>query len=378
MDIEGIEFRVGDNRALKIDLRDFVETGDNPALVLPEETAPEIVDDDEIKILHTTFDPRVAYRGSAEATITGWNRLADDDVNLSQTSIFLASGEISSILATGRWPATSSMIYLGETAFLYHYLEAEGAENLEHQVPKLRRRLGSERKGIIKGVIDCLDEGLFPWAEIWELKDALLSKRAELQACRDLLDAGFPIRFNEGSKGPDLFVGAASVKLEVSKKHEQLDPNTWFQSVGRAKEGGLRMVRPKDVLGGLTLMTAPKIAEERDQGDIVFLDVSTLIEGTMMQAFQSFSDNPEAMDLKVQMAKAVKAAEEGEEVVVFYLRGRDRPAAAFVQQQQIIDYIDALGTEAHNLVAFRKKNPFGFYHAVGVDTSAEARRGEEE
>ena len=120
-------------------------------------------------------------------------------------------------------PAVPIITSTAELPYLVNHLRLRGVKNLEHYIPKIRRKIGNKKRGAIRHAIDYMQKGALPPMFAKPLRDTVLSVISELRICRELADSGYDIEFNPQSRGPDLYLNGKGVKLEVSRKFDRLN-----------------------------------------------------------------------------------------------------------------------------------------------------------
>ncbi len=358
----GIKTEIDNELYIKTDLSEYVKMENKIANIhLPEKVKPIIIDNSYLKVMYAEFNPRLIYKGDVHGTLEGWNYLESQQIDLGEASIVLAMGEISTIIAKGFWPATPSIIFPAELAFLVHFLKQKEVGNLEHQIPKIRRKIGSLKKGAIKSVNKKLKNGLSPIIAVMPLKDSFASIESELWICRELVEQNFDVIFNLHKEGPDLYLNGKSVKLEVTKKAEWLNIQEYEMWMKLAQEDPNKSIipfYPQALLMTLSLTLADKLEKELKQGEIVVVDVSTLFEGLILLASKSLSKKSDELELKCAMDHALDLANEGRQSIVFYSCARDISTAVCVDAETIMGYVNYIKEHARPLISLRKEYPY--------------------
>ncbi len=335
--IFGIRFEVNNELYVGIDLREYVRIENNVANIsLPEKIEPVITDDSYLKILYATFNPRLIYRGDAHGTIEGWRYLESHQVDLSEATTILAMDEITTILVWKFLPAVPIITSIPELAYLVNHLREKNVGNLEHYIPKIRRKIGSKKRGTIRYAIKGMHEGNLPFIFARPLEYSVFSIISELWICREIVDKGYDVEFNPQSSGPDLYLSGRSVKLEVVTKFERIDireHEEWIKTTQKSPEKHSITVNLRVLLVSLLLLLADKLREEFRQGDIVIIDVSSTLEGSMMLALKFFSKEPHYLEFDSAINQALEFVDRGKKAIILYTRSREFsgiPATIFV------------------------------------------------
>ncbi len=358
----GIRYELNNELYIKTDLSQYVKIEDKIAHVhLPEKVKPIITDNSYLKILYAEFNPRLIYKGDVDGTLEGWNYLEAQQIGLGGASIVLAMDEISTILAKGFWPAAPLIITPAELAFLVYFLKQKKVGNLEHQIPKIRRKIGSLKKGTIKYADKNLKKGVFPTIAALPLRESFASIESELWICRELVEQNFDVIFNPHKEGPDLYLNGKSVKLEVTKKAERLniqEHEMWMKIAQEDPNKSVIPFHPQALLATLSLTLSDKLEEELNQGVIVVVDVSSLFEGFTLLASKSFSKRSDELELRCAMDQALDLASEGRQSIVFYSRARDTSTAVCVDAETIMGYVNYIKEHARPFISLRKEYPY--------------------
>ena len=183
--------------------------------------------------------------------------------------------EIVSFLTWNFLPAKPIIISIPEIAYLVNHLRKGNVRNLEHYIPKIRRKIGSRKRGAIRYAIIGMHKGIPPPISARQLEYSMFSIISELWICRVIVDKGYDVEFNPQSSGPDLYLNGRSVKLEVATKFERLDireheermKDSRKNSEERSVKVNLRVLSVP-----LLLLLADKLREELRQGDIAIID----------------------------------------------------------------------------------------------------------
>jgi len=306
---------------------------------------PEIVDPipirNNIKVLYAECNPKLIYQGDAGGTLKGWNYMNDINIPLGRTTTILAMGEISTIFAQGMFSAVPLIVSPAEIAYLIHFLNRRGVENLDAILPKIRRKI----RGIIRSANDRLRRGTLPLSSIKHLMETLASIKSELWVCRELIEHNFDVAFNPHKEGPDLYIGQGSIKIEVTKRMgywNLKEYEAWTKVAAKNLQNSLIRFHPTAFLAISSLNLANKLEDELKQGDIVVVDISSLLEGSMLLGVKYFSKDPEKLSLKQAMENALKLAEKGRKSVIFYARAGGAPtsAAIGIDAKTVLNYIN--------------------------------------
>lgn len=240
---------------------------------------------------------------------------------------------------------------------MIYFLKYQKVENLEHKIPKIRRKIN----GSLKFADNELKKGTLPSLAVIPLVETLASIESELWICRELVEQGFDTAFNPHAKGPDLYVNQKGVKLEVTKKSEHLnikEYDIWMKIAEEKPDKAFIPFHPTALLATLSLSLAGKLERELKQGDIVVVDISSIFEGFILLALKHFSKEPEKLEFKWAMSDALKHAEEGEKSVILYSRARDISVAIRIDAKTMVSYISIVKKYASSLISLRRKYPY--------------------
>ncbi len=368
--IFGIRFEVNNELYVGIDLREYVRIENNVANIsLPEKIEPVIIDDSYLKILYAMFNPRLIYRGDAHGTIEGWRYLESHQVDLSEATTILAMDEITTILVWKFLPAVPFITSIPELAHLVNHLRENNVGNLEHYIPKIRRKIGSKKRGAIRYAIKGMHKGNLPFIFARPLEYSIFSINSELWICREMVDKGYDVEFNPQSSGPDLYLSGRSVKLEVATKFERLDireHKEWMEDTQKSSEDRSIKVNLRVLLASLLLLLADKLREELRQGDIVIIDVSSTLEGSMLLALKFFSKEPRSLEFDTAVNQALELVNKGKKAIVLYTRSREFSASLCIDDENALKFIKHAEERTNPLASLRRKHP---YEAIRILSS---------
>ncbi len=319
-----------------------------------------IVDSSYLKVLYSTFNPKLVYRGDAHGTIEGWRYLGSHHVDLSEATIILAMNKITRILGWRFWPAVPVITSTAELAYLVNYLRMRSVRNLEHYVPKIRRKIGNRKRGTIRYAIDGIQKSVPPPIFARPLKDSVFSIISELWICRELVDKGYDVEFNPQSSGPDLYLNGRSVKLEVTRKIQRLgiqEYEKWIEAARKSPEESSIRVNLRVLSASLLLLLADKLGEELRQGDIVIIDVSSTLEGSMMLALRLLSRELRNLELSSAVDQALELVDKGKKAIVLYSRSREFSTSLCINAEHAMKFIDSVKEYAGSLISLRREHP---------------------
>jgi len=357
--IYGIKFERNGELYTKIDLAEYVRVEDKTANIdLPERARPIITDNSHLKILYAEFNPRLIYRGNAEGTIKGWEYLEFKKVPLGMASTRLAISEIYEILALKVWPTIPLVILPAELAFLIDFLHQRRVKNLDDRIHhEIRKKI----RGDIKSANKNLKNNSIPSIAVYPLKKTVSSIVSELWACRELVEKGFDVAFNPRKEGPDLYINGTKLKfatkLEVTRKSGRLNIDEymmWMKISQKNPTNSWIHPYPEAILITLSLALVETLEEELKQGDIVFVDISSFLEGMILLGLKSLSKRSKELELDSAMIKALSLVDNGKNAIVFYSRASDTSAAMCVDAEIIMSLIDNIRTQVPDLVSFWK------------------------
>ena len=360
--IYGLRFEVDNELYVEINLREYVRIENNVANInLPERVMPEIIDSTYLKILYAKFNPKLIYQGNARGTIEGWSYLESQQVDLSKATSILAMDEIVSFLVWNFLPAKPIIISIPEIAYLVNHLRKGNVRNLEHYIPKIRRKIGSRKRGAIRYAINGMHKGIPPPISARQLEYSIFSIISELRICREIVDKGYDVEFNPHSKGPDLYLNGRSVKLEVATKFDQLDLRgyeEWAKNFQKNPEEHSIEVDLRVLSASLLLLLADKLGEELRQGDIVIIDVSSTLEGFTMLALKLFSREPPYLEFDTAINRALELVNEGKKAIILYTRSREYTATLCIDSDDALKFIKHVEKHAGSLISLRRKHPY--------------------
>lgn len=368
--IYGIRFEVNNELYVGIDLREYVRIENNIANIsLPERVEPVIIDNSYLRILYAMFNPKLVYRGDANGTIEGWRYLESNQVDLSEATTILAMDEITTILVWKFLPAVPIITSIPELAYLVNHLREKNVGNLEHYIPKIRRKIGSKKKGAIRHAIKGMREGNLPFIFARPLEYSVFSIISELWICREIIDEGYDVEFNPQSSGPDLYLNGRSVKLEVATKFERLDIREHeerIEDTQKSPEERSIKVNLRVLSASLLLLLADKFREELRQGDIVIIDVSSTFEGSMLLALKFFSKEPHYLEFDTAINQALEFVDKGKKAIILYTRSREFSASLCIDEENALKFIKYIEERTDLSTMLRRKHP---YEAIRILSS---------
>ncbi len=360
--ISRIEFKTNNKLCVGIDISEYVRIEENVANVtFPKRVELRVVGDSYLKILYTTFDPKLVYKGDTYETIQGWRYLDSQQVNLSEAAAILAMDDMISILARRFWPAIPVIISTAELAYLVNHLRIRNVKNLEHYIPKIRRKIGNRKRGTIRYAIDNMRRGILAPSLVSPLKSSFFSIISELWVCRELIDKGYDVEFNPHDNGPDFYLNGRSIKLEIAKRTEQLNIQEykwWMDATQKDSEGSSIRVNLRTLVVSLLLLLADKLGEELKQGDIVVMDVSSTLDGLMMLALKLLSRKSNELELDTAINRALELVDKRRQAVVLYSRSREFSSALCIDAEFAMKFINRVKRYPISLISLRKRYPY--------------------
>ncbi|MEB2793173.1 MAG: hypothetical protein G5Z42_07815 [Caldisphaeraceae archaeon] len=369
--IFGTRFKVNNELYAGIDFRGYINVENNIANIsLPEKIEPAIIDDSYLKVFYATLNPRLIYRGDAHGTIEGWKYLESHQIDLSEATAILAINEIATFLAWKFLPAIPAITSISELAYLVNHLREKSAGNLEYYIPKVRRKIGSSKKrGAVGHAIKSMHEDKRLSTSIRPLEESVFSIISELRICREIVDRGYDVEFNPQSSGPDLYLSGRSVKLEVATKLEQVDIQRYkerMNSTYKNSEEHSIKINPRVLFMSLLLLLADKLGKELKQGNMVIIDISSTLEGSMMLALKSFSKGPHNLEFDAAINRALELINRGKKAIILYTRLGRSSASLCIDDENALEFIRHIKERASYLIPLRRKHP---YEAIKILSS---------